>query len=143
MYEDEPSQQKFTIKNLKVHSLYHGPKAYPYPYKAPHLHDIAMITLDRDAELNDKVKVAKISNSTKWNSVEDAKLTVIGWGLTWHRGFSSNVLREVDTSVKCIDECERWPYKHRQPSDSYICVKPENGKDSCQVSVTALCRLVM
>ena len=123
---EEPSQQTFKIINLKVHGLYHGLR------KPKHLHDIAIITLDREAELNDKVQIAKISNSTKWNS-KDVSMTVIGWGLTRDDGFKSYVLREVGVPIKKIDECEPI-YKLRFPSESYICAKPENGKDSCQVS---------
>ena len=123
---EEPSQQTFKIVNLKVHGLYRGPR------KPKHLHDIAIITLDREAELNDKVQIAKITNSTKWNS-KDVNMTVIGWGLTRDDGFKSYVLREVGVPIKKIDECEPI-YKLRFPSESYICAKPENGKDSCQVS---------
>ena len=137
--ENETSQQTFGIANLKVHSLYHGEtKNRTYPERQPpHIHDIAVITLDGEAELNDKVKVAKMSSFTEWNTVTDANLTVIGWGLTWHKGARSEVLKEVDVSVKSIRECEEI-FEVRKPSDSYICTKPEYGKDSCQVSKAVL-----
>ena len=122
------TEQTFYAVNARLYEEYYANAIKPY-----YLDDIAVLTLDREPEINENVKFAPLATSIKWNNEAGLTPTVAGWGSTFNRGQYSPVLNEVNVTIKPIDECAER-YKLRNPQDSYICTELST-KDSCTVSL--------
>ena len=105
-------------------------KAYRHPgYSSQTLdNDIALLELT-SASTAPKAKLATAAQQSEL--VANAKVTVVGWGLTRENGSQSDVLRQVEVPVISNAQCESFP--NYDITANMICAGlPAGGKDSCQ-----------
>ncbi|XP_042221600.1 transmembrane protease serine 9-like [Homarus americanus] len=118
----ERSVQEFKVTRVVRHKDYDSKKLY---------NDVAMLTLNKPAEYNNKVRPVCLDRSSK--RYEGEEVTVAGWGSMYEGGPQPSTLFRVRLKVVSNNDC-RAKYGRSAPGgivDSYLCAGTF-GKDSCQ-----------
>jgi len=77
------------------------------------IHDIAILKLDRDAELDDYAVIPACLPSNLNEQYVGKTAKVSGWGKIIHRGSNSNVLKETDVTILAqSDQKCKWTGEH-------------------------------
>lgn len=112
--------QDFNVRRIYRHPNYHRPVQYA--------HDIALLQLDRPAQINSAVQPVCLPSSSDQQGRE---CTVTGWGRLEHLGASPDYLMQVSVPIVPYSTCQRtYPGRTHQ---SMMCGGLiAGGKDSCQ-----------
>uniref|UniRef100_A0AAG5CQ92 CLIP domain-containing serine protease n=1 Tax=Anopheles atroparvus TaxID=41427 RepID=A0AAG5CQ92_ANOAO len=120
MEECADPPQNFGIEQQIVHPGYD--KIYQY-------NDIALIRLDRDAEINNYVQPVCLPVEDFTPTAPNAKVTVVGFGHTG-RQRQSGVKQKAKIPIFPRDECEK-KWEKVQLTEQQLCAGGVLGVDSC------------
>ncbi|KAG7278642.1 hypothetical protein CRUP_031937 [Coryphaenoides rupestris] len=121
LWRTEGAEQIFNVSKFISHHRFN-----PVTFD----NDIMLLKLDRQVELNDKVRPVTMPTRTTPQLGQGTTCSVSGWGLTQvYKPFLSSVLRVVD--VDYIPSCQY--YYFFRITNNMICAGSRlGGKDSCQ-----------
>jgi len=122
LYEDDPDQEAFAVKQVMLHEQYNSNTI---------TNDICMLKLDGSATTGANVGFIGFPASMEEYS-EGTDCIVTGWGTTSAGGSLAGTLQKVTVPVVSDDHC-RDAYGQNDIADSMICAGlDQGGKDSCQ-----------
>ncbi|CAH3033235.1 unnamed protein product, partial [Porites lobata] len=119
---DVGTEQDFRVSKIITHPSYHQPKRLS--------HDIALLKLERPAQLNRYVNQACLPHQV--NAPTDGKRCwITGWGRLSSGGATPELLQQVSVPIVSRARCDKaYPNKIH---DSMICAGlDQGGIDSCQ-----------
>jgi len=116
--QNEPTQQILSIEKAIVHPKYHFPS-----------HDITLVKLASDVEINDNVIPICLPNKDEVLKEGDNTVT-IGWGLTTDHGQESQILQQVVLPVIDLKKCEEI-YPNTLDETSVCAGVEQGGISSC------------
>lgn len=121
--------KKYTITKRYIHPDHKFPKTY---------HDIALLQLDRNAEMSIYIRPACLLTNQDGNVFKRYSLTATGWGVVSRNGPQSEVLQKVNLEFFDNYHCSQMYKPSRKMrvglrSDIQICYGSRwDSKDSCQ-----------
>lgn len=129
---NEAKEQDIPVKRAIRHPLYF----MPYPLN----NDIALLELERPASFTDRVGTACLPNLNYEVADNDpeTRCYITGWGKTKHRGYMSQMLRQVEvppvSRAKCAVRLAKSPGgNNRKITSHMICGGDDNtGVSACQ-----------
>ena len=118
----DPEEQHLNVCSIKRHPRYRS--------GANTRHDIALLRLCNDINVNKSVKPIKLAHTT-FSMPTASDVTVAGWGITRENGIPSSVMKKVTVKTISQSSCRR---AYKWVSNGQICagIEQYGGKDSCQ-----------
>ncbi|XP_031354966.1 chymotrypsin-1-like isoform X2 [Photinus pyralis] len=106
-------------------------KVRRHPKYKEFLHfDVAIATLQRPLEFNERVQAIAISEEEVGGGVE---CITAGWGYTKANGSVSEVLKELRVKTLTKEQCQsKQPYRNNFINDGHICTLVKVGHGVCQ-----------
>merc|ERR1712055_834509 len=123
LYETDPDEASFNVKNVIMHEEYNGQTKE---------NDICLLELDGAADLSSP-NIGTIQLPLEGEEYEPGTMcTVTGWGATSEGGSLGRILQKVDIPLVSDNDCQ-FAYIFNEITDSMMCAGfDEGGKDSCQ-----------
>lgn len=91
----EPSQQRINVKRFIMHPKYNRRTLYA---------DVALVELERPAQLNDRVVLACMPPEHKYPAI-GIQSYLAGWGSVQHPGYVTNILQQTRLPVVAASKC--------------------------------------
>ncbi len=96
------------------------------------LNDIALIFLEEEVTLNDRVQVACLPNSEARNELTNTQAFIAGWGKTnEYDDDAAEILQNAQILIKDPSECKKYEDNYTLNWKNQICAY-KVGRDSCQ-----------